>query len=79
MSEVVIAQRGPISVELEAGKRYVWYACGRSKKQPFCDGSHSQTDLKPVLFTAEHSETAYLCCCKQTGSRPFCDGTHGKL
>lgn len=79
MSEPVIAQKGPYRVELEAGKTYFWCRCGRSKSQPFCDGSHKGTDFTPVKFTAEKSGTAWLCGCKHTGNPPFCDGTHKSL
>ncbi len=79
MSEPIVAERSPAEVTLEAGKRYAWCACGRSTKQPFCDGTHKETDLRPVVFTAEKSETVWLCRCKQTGDRPFCDGTHNGL
>jgi CDGSH-type Zn-finger protein len=49
--------------------------------QPFCDGSHTSTKsgIKPVVWTQEKDQTAYLCGCKRTGSRPFCDSTHRKL
>ena len=40
MAEPERPQLNPYQVELEAGKRYAWCACGRSKRQPFCDGSH---------------------------------------
>ena len=44
MSEVPeIGGRKPIPVKVEAGKSYWWCACGRSKAQPFCDGSHKGT------------------------------------
>ena len=33
----------PITVDVEKGKNYFWCACGKSKKQPFCDGSHSKS------------------------------------
>ena len=33
---------GPIAVEVEKYKSYYWCACGLSKKQPFCDGSHNK-------------------------------------
>jgi CDGSH-type Zn-finger protein len=79
MSEALIAQRGPFEVELVAGKAYWWCACGRSRKQPFCDGSHKVTSLTPVKFVAETSGPARLCGCKHTGGRPFCDGTHATL
>jgi len=50
--------------------------CGRSKSQPFCDGSHAGTGFKPKAFTAEESGDAFLCRCKHTANVPFCDGTH---
>lgn len=76
MSEPTIAARQPAAVSLEAGKKYAWCACGLSQGQPFCDGSHKVTDLRPVLFTAEKAETVYLCQCKHTKNQPRCDGTH---
>ena len=80
MSEkATIAQQSPFAVEVEAGKTYYWCACGRSKNQPFCDGSHLGTGFEPVALTAEKSETVYLCGCKQTKNPPFCDGTHQDL
>lgn len=79
MTEPVPAQKSPFRVDLLAGKKYAWCACGRSKKQPFCDGSHSGTGLLPVVFQAEKSKTAWMCGCKATGSKPFCDGTHNSL
>jgi len=79
MAEPIIAQKGPYAVELEEGRRYAWCTCGHSAKQPFCDGSHSAVDMKPLVFTAEESGTAYLCGCKRTGTGPFCDGTHSDL
>ncbi len=79
MSEPRIAAREPIAVELEKGKEYYWCKCGRSKNQPFCDGSHAGTDFTPVAFTAEESGEAWLCRCKHTGNPPFCDGTHATL
>ena len=42
MSEPVIAQKAPYSVEVKAGESYWWCSCGQSKNQPFCDGSHLQ-------------------------------------
>ncbi len=79
MSDAKIAQKGPYEVEVKAGKTYAWCACGRSGRQPFCDGTHEKTDLKPVVWKADADKTVYLCGCKQTGNRPFCDGTHESL
>lgn len=79
MSERVVARAEPFEVALVAGKKYAWCACGRSGKQPFCDGAHKDTAIRPVVFTAGKSETAWLCGCKRTGSEPHCDGTHNAL
>ena len=78
MFEALSPQNSPYAVEVEAGKEHYWCACGRSKSQPFCDGSHQDTEFQPVAFTAEKTETVYLCGCKKTGNKPFCDGTHAK-
>ena len=79
MSEPVVAQAEPYETELAAGETYAWCACGLSATQPFCDGSHKTTDIRPIVFAAEESETAWLCGCKRTGSGPHCDGTHNTL
>lgn len=78
MSEIVSPQNEPYATEVEQGKTYYWCACGRSKNQPFCDGSHKGTDFEPVAFTAEKTETVYFCGCKKTGNPPMCDGSHNK-
>ena len=75
----LIAGKSPAMVELEAGKTYFWCVCGRSKSQPFCDGSHAGTGLTPKKFTAEKDGKAALCRCKGTANQPFCDGTHTQL
>jgi len=77
--EPVCAQKSPYQVALEAGKVYFWCTCGRSAKQPFCDGSHKTTSFQPFRFVAESSGTFNLCGCKATDDKPFCDGTHNVL
>ncbi|MBX6368263.1 MAG: CDGSH iron-sulfur domain-containing protein [Rhodospirillales bacterium] len=79
MEKPVVAQRGPYGVKVEAGKSYFWCACGRSKTQPFCDGSHKGTGLAPVMFKAEKTEELWFCGCKATATKPFCDGSHNRL
>lgn len=74
-----IAQKGPFPVEVEEGKNYFWCACGKSKNQPFCDGSHKDTGFSPVKYTAEASKKVFFCGCKHSANAPLCDGTHNKL
>ena len=47
------AGEGPIAVDIEQGKSYYWCSCGKSSKQPFCDGSHKGTEFNPVVYKAE--------------------------
>lgn len=75
---VVIAQLKPFHVELEAGT-YFWCACGRSKGQPFCDGSHKGTGLSPRKLEVAEKSTLHLCGCKHSKNAPHCDGTHKTL
>ncbi|MBU0528211.1 CDGSH iron-sulfur domain-containing protein [bacterium] len=78
MPEPTVAGIKPKITELEKGKTYAWCACGDSKDQPFCDGSHQKTEFKPVVFKAEGGKVA-LCMCKKTKGAPFCDGSHTSL
>jgi len=41
---------GAIAIEVEQGKSYYWCSCGKSSKQPFCDGSHNETEFSPVVY-----------------------------
>ena len=79
MSEAVVAQKAPYANDIEAGNRYAWCSCGRSAKQPFCDGSHKVTDFTPVIVEAKDTKTVYFCGCKKTGNQPYCDGSHNAL
>ncbi len=79
MLEPVIAQKGPYKTAVEAGKSYWWCQCGRSKSQPFCDGSHKGTGFSPKEYKAEKSEDVWFCGCKHSHHAPLCDGTHKTL
>ena len=76
MHEPVIASRKPCLIKVESGKSYFWCSCGRSSKQPFCDGSHSGTEFTPLKYDATESKKVFFCGCKVTGNQPMCDGSH---
>lgn len=80
-SQPLVVQTRPFYRELKAGRTYLWCQCGRSVRQPFCDGrSHIGTGFEPVAYTARTGgEEALFCGCKQTGTPPFCDGAHNNL
>jgi len=76
MSNPIIADNKPVKVNLSKGQEYYFCTCGRSKSQPFCDGSHVGTSFTPREVISDNDGEAYLCACKHTGNAPFCDGTH---
>jgi CDGSH-type Zn-finger protein len=58
---------------------YYWCACGGSKDQPFCDGSHKGTGFSPVKVDIAVARKVAFCGCKHTKGPPFCDGSHSRL
>ena len=78
-SEPIIGGREPVLVELVKGETYWWCRCGRSKSQPFCDGSHEGTGFEPLEWQVKRNRKAYLCTCKRTTTPPICDDSHLKL
>ncbi len=81
MSEPIIPQKGPYTVDVKEGEKKAWCSCGHSAKQPFCDGAHAknQTGMKPTMCQIAKTETVYFCGCKHTKNPPFYDGTHNSL
>lgn len=78
MADPIVAQETPFLIKVEAGRNYLWCACGRSKKQPLCDGSHSGTGITPVIYEAKETKDVWFCGCKASGEKPLCDCTHRK-
>ena len=78
MSNGQRAGESAIAVYVEEGKSYYWCSCGKSSKQPFCDGSHKSSEFNPVVYKAEATKKMFFCACKQTNNQPFCDGSHNK-
>ena len=76
MGNSTIADNKPARVALEQGKKYFFCMCGRSRKQPFCDGSHQGSEFTPLAFTCDESKDYFLCQCKQSANKPYCDGSH---
>jgi CDGSH iron-sulfur domain-containing protein 3 len=79
MPSPTVAQKSPFPIPVESGKTYFWCACGKSSKQPFCDGSHKGSEFAPVKWDAVESKTVYFCGCKHSDHAPLCDGSHQKL
>jgi len=78
MTEPECPQKMPYVKEEEAGTR-AWCSCGKSSKQPYCDGAHAGTGMRPEVVTLPEAKTVAWCGCKRTGTPPYCDGAHANL
>ena len=79
MSTPDTPQKTPLPVDVQEGRKYFWCSCGKSDRQPFCDGSHQGTEFLPLTYVAETTRTLYFCACKHTRGAPLCDGSHNAL
>ncbi len=79
MDKPKVAATSPFFTEVKAGRIYWWCACGRSEKQPFCDGSHKGTGFEPVKFQTDEPGKVFFCGCKASKKKPLCDGTHKEM
>ena len=79
MSTPDIPQKTSLPVDVEEGRKYFWCSCGKSNRQPFCDGSHQGSEFLPLTYVAETTRTLYFCACKHTRGEPLCDGSHNSL
>jgi CDGSH-type Zn-finger protein len=74
----VIPQRSPRIVEVGPGTVY-WCQCGRSKTQPFCDGSRTETEFSPMEVHTKEKKRVAFCGCMQTKNPLFCDGSRSRI
>jgi CDGSH-type Zn-finger protein len=65
----------PFVCDAEPGV-YWWCACGKSERQPFCDGSHRGGRVGPVVVTVATAREVAWCGCKRSSTAPFCDFSH---
>jgi len=73
-----VPQRMPVVGTAEPGE-YWWCACGRSKNQPYCDGSHKGTAHEPLRVQVDEARKVAWCACKRSANSPWCDGSHARL
>jgi CDGSH-type Zn-finger protein len=78
MSEPTIAQKSPFVLAMQPGS-FFWCACGKSKSQPFCDGSHKGSGFAPKKVDITEAKTVAWCGCKHSKNGAFCDGSHSRL
>ncbi|MFH1726090.1 MAG: CDGSH iron-sulfur domain-containing protein [Elusimicrobiota bacterium] len=80
MTEPKIAQKMPYVVEEQPGNKW-WCACGHSKQQPYCDGSHRKEapGIQSIKVEFKEAKKVAWCGCKRSNNKPYCDGTHAKL
>lgn len=65
----------PLNTKLTAG-HYLYCQCGYSSDQPFCNGSHQGSKVKPLRFEVKSERKVSLCTCKLTKTPPYCDNSH---
>ena len=65
-------------LSLEPGP-YYWCQCGRSKNQPFCDGSHKRNRVLAGRVFRNGKEASRPLPMQVAKTPPFCDGTHKTL
>jgi len=78
MSQPNICQRSPLVQKVEPGT-YWWCACGLSKTQPFCDGSHKGTEFSPKEVEITEAKPVAWCMCKHSRNGAYCDGSHKRV
>ncbi len=68
-------EKTPYVITEKPGTKY-YCTCGRSRKLPYCDGSHKGSEFHPVTVEIDEEKTVALCACGRSQKFPFCDGSH---
>ncbi len=69
----------PLVTELGPGTHAIC-TCGQTTNAPFCDGSHSGTELRPEIVKVDTLPMNIAwCTCRLSGKVPNCDGSHRQL
>jgi hypothetical protein len=86
MTNPIIADNKPVKVNLAKGQEYHFCTCGRSRSQPFCDGSHAGTAFRPRVIVSDMSfgalsEEAKIALAKgaELAGTGICSGEGGML
>ena len=80
MNKPITPQNEPYRVQVQAEKEYHVCMCGKSQKQPLCDGNHAGSGIGPRTFIAEKDGMIAFCGCKYTKNETGkCDGAHHEL
>ncbi len=75
MDKPEVAQTRPFILQMSPGT-YFWCRCGRSRRQPFCDGSHKGSNFSPAKVTVDAPLQIAWCGCKHSRAGHLCDGSH---
>ena len=52
-------RKEPHVLDIKKDKNYAWCQCSESEGQPFCDGSHEDTDMTTPQFTSTVSNKCF--------------------
>ncbi len=74
MAEAEVPSLTPYVVDVIPGRIYAWCSCGRSRRQPFCDGTHNPLQFMPLRYVSDQPGPVAFCGCKRTSTPPLCDG-----
>ncbi len=78
MEKPVIVQKKPYVLDVEPGT-YYYCTCGKSSKQPYCDGKHKGSAFAPQKVEIIEARKVAFCGCKHSKKGAFCDGIHVRL